>query len=507
MTALKDRHEDKIQGVLSCFDRVVVQGNLSGIGYADGMTSYLYKHGIRIFDFPKLARELREQIRDNAYEIAKRAGISITPASTLKGMRKEKWVQKCLKERGEKPGLVCILSAMEACTKYKPWHDKKSGRTFLKYGRGKCTHYYFYFIDEQFGLCYMRVPTWCPFRLQVYFNGHNWLACRLRQAGIGYKMLDNAFVDIDDFERAQSLADEFSIPALTHMLNRQAPRFCPVVADLSLAYQWTVMQVEYCTDLIFRRQQDLAAIYEHLVRTAVHTVKAEDVATFLGRKLHSSYRDEVGNDLGRRVRGARIKHKMGPVSLKMYDKRGIVLRIETTCNDVSFFRHYRTVIHRNGEHSAAVAPMRKALYNLAVELPRIMGACNRRYLQFVSSLEEPTADTKALDKLTASVKRDGRTYRGFNFFLAEDRSLFEVLLRGEFNLGGLRNRDLRQRLPKLSPSQISHRIKRLRVHGVLKKVARSYNYHLTAFGRRVLATALRLQQTVVLPLLAKPTGA
>ncbi|MCK7509657.1 MAG: hypothetical protein MZV70_40185 [Desulfobacterales bacterium] len=55
---------------------------------------------------------------------------------------------------------------------YKPWHDKPSGRTFLKADTGKCLHYYFYFIDRDLGLCYLRVPTWAPFRLQFYFNGH-----------------------------------------------------------------------------------------------------------------------------------------------------------------------------------------------------------------------------------------------------------------------------------------------------------------------------------------------
>jgi hypothetical protein len=52
------------------------------------------------------------------------------------------------------------------------------------------------------------------------------------------------------------------------------------------------MQVEYATDIVFRRQPELAPIYEALVRTAVHAVKAENVAMFLGRKLNGGYRDE-----------------------------------------------------------------------------------------------------------------------------------------------------------------------------------------------------------------------
>lgn len=507
MSAKIERYEDKIRGVLSCYDRVLVQGNLPSLGYEKGMTGYLYEQGIRIFDYKKkFAQPLRDKIRDNAHEVAKQAGVPIVDARSLKGMRKEKWVAQVLEERGDAPGLVCIFWAVERCTEYKPWHDRKRGKTYLRRKQGKCLHYYFYFIDEQFGLCFMRVPTWCPFRLQFYFNGHSWLAAQLDQAGIGYEKLENAFVSIDDFEAAQSLADGLSFPLLLKTLNHYARLFCPVLDELNVEYRWTLAQVEYSTDIVFWRQQYLASFYEHVVRMAVHAVKVEQVATFLGRKLHGNYQDEVGNDLGRRVRGTRIKHSMGPTSIKMYDKFGIILRIETTCNDISFFKHFRTVHHRNGERSSKVARMRKSICNLPVELRDVMRACNRRYLEFVSALETPTADTKALDKLTGSVKRSGRTYRGFNFFLPQDRSLFEVLLRGEFNLSGLRNCDLRRALPDLSPGQASHRIKRLRVHGILKKVANRYRYHLTAFGKRVLALALRLRETVILPSLGSATN-
>jgi hypothetical protein len=122
-------------------------------------------------------------------------------------IRKEAVVAKVLEARGEHPGLVYILSAMESCESYKPWHDKASGKTFLKPDSGKCLHYYFYFIDERLGLCYLRVPTWCPFRLQFYCNGHGWLARKLTAAGIEFTLTDNAFLSLSDLDRAQRLAD------------------------------------------------------------------------------------------------------------------------------------------------------------------------------------------------------------------------------------------------------------------------------------------------------------
>ena len=504
MAALLESYKERIQGVLGCYDRLVIQGIIPTVCYADGMTNYLRQKGIRIFDYSKFAEPLRDTTRENAERLAEKAGISIQFIRKLRGMRKEEIVRKCIDQRGTKPGLVCILSAMESCPSYKPWHDKETHKTFLRPAQGKCLHYYFYFIDPELGLCYLRVPTWCPFRLQFYFNGHNWLASKLQKEGLEYMMLDNAFVAIEDFDAAQVLSDKFSVATLHRKLDRYARKMCPAAATFGADYHWSIMQAEYSTDIVFCRQKDLAPLYEHLARTLVQAIKAEDIATFLGRKLTGNYRGQMGNDFSRRIQGTRIKHSMGPASIKMYDKCGLVLRIETTVNDVSFFKHHRIVLHRDGTRSFKLAPLRKAIYSLSPDLKTLLEACNRRYLAFLSQLDDPAPALKALDKITASVAVKGRTYRGFNFFLPDDRSLFETILRGEYHISGMRNRDLRKHLSHLSTAQVSHRIKRLRIHGLLKKVGRSYKYYLTALGRKALTTALRLREFVVLPSLSSP---
>ncbi len=227
---------------------------------------------------------------------------------------------------------------MEACTAYMPWHNKQTHKTYVKTTQGKCLHYYFYFIDAELGLCYLRVPTWCPFRLQFYCNGHNWLASQLRQHEIDYVQHDNAFLQIDDFERANELAAALDVTQLHAKLDQFAQQYCPVVTHLNLAYSWSLMQVEYATDLVFKEQRTLQAIYPHLLETLIQAVKPADIATFLGRKLHGHYQDEMGNRFNVRLEGSCIRHQMGPVSIKMYDKFAIVLRIETTVTDVSFFQ-------------------------------------------------------------------------------------------------------------------------------------------------------------------------
>jgi hypothetical protein len=506
MSGLTERYAERIAGVIECPDRVVIMGTLPTACYADGMTRFLSARNVRIFDYFEFTKPLKDSIHENAKRIAAEAGLEIEFIRKLKSFRKEQRIQQILAKRGDHPGLVHVFSAMETCTSYKPWHDKTTGRTFLKPDSGKCLHYYFYFVDEELGLCYLRVPTWCPFRLQFYFNGHNWLARQLDKRGIGYRMLDNAFLDIDDWNEAQRLADAFDVRKLHRRIDRYAARFCPVEPTFGETYHWSLMQNEYATDVVFRSANDLKPVYEEITRTAVSTVKADKVATFLGRKLHGNYRDEMGTHFHTRIEGTCIRHEMaGKAAIKMYDKFGRILRIETTVNDVSFFRHYRKVEHRDGTSSMKQAPVQKTIYSLPV-LTELCRAANRRYLAFISTLDDPSDGLKKMRKIASAARDAGRSYRGFNVMAADDYELFLAIARGEHNISGLTNRALRKVLPHKTSSQISRQLKRLRTHGLIKKVGRTYKYYLSKLGQSAVTAALKVRDAIVIPALTQPAS-
>src|SRR5271167_4604586 len=315
-SALVERYDDRIAGVLSCYDRVVVTGTLPTVCYAEGMTRFLYGNRIRIFDYSDFASSLRDRVREAAASLAAEAGIAIEHVS--KGhVRKETIVAKVLEQREDHPGLVHVISAMETCDAYKPWHDKQTHKTYLRPDSGKCLHYYFYFMDAELGLVYLRVPTWSPFRLQFYCNGHSWLARQLTAAGIGFISADNAFVRIDDWQRAQELADGFSPDLLHRVLDRYAAQCCPVLEVFGQTYHWSLMQVEYATDLVFRSAATLGPLYEQLTRQSVLSVKAEQIATFLGRQITPQLAQELGSQFSTRIEGTCIKHRFGDASIKM----------------------------------------------------------------------------------------------------------------------------------------------------------------------------------------------
>jgi hypothetical protein len=126
--SLTERYDDRIAGVLSCYDRVVVTGTLPTVCYAAGMTKFLYAIGVRIFDYPQFASTLRDRVRERAASLAAQAGITIEHIAKSH-IRKEAVVAEVLKRRGEHPGLVHVISAMEACGAYQPWHDKRVAGT------------------------------------------------------------------------------------------------------------------------------------------------------------------------------------------------------------------------------------------------------------------------------------------------------------------------------------------------------------------------------------------
>jgi hypothetical protein len=482
---------------------MLITGTLPGWCHAQGMASYLLGRGIRLFDYPEAMKPLAKESDAAIAREAAAAGLTIEWVARPNRFRKEEAIQQILAQRGDAPGLVHSFKVMEACTRFVPWRNKDTGETGLRAASGKCAHYYVYFIDPDYGLCFLRVPTWAPFRLEFYCNGHSWLARQLAKAGIAYTPLDNTFLQIADWHRAQELADSFSVEALHHLLDSLAQRFCPVIRHVPDGYHWSLLQIEYATDLVFRRAEDLPPLYQALVQAAVHTVTPDQVAQFFGHPLDPRSQAALETDyrVNRRLNCTRLKHTLGWASVKLYDKGQRVLRIETTVNKVSEFKHYRTVEHRDGTSEMKLAPMRQTIYSLP-PLRDLLRAVTRRYLDWLSALDDPTEGSRHLTTLGTSRRQDDRPYRGFNLFQTADLDAVRARLQGTGAVAGITNRALRALLPGRTSAPISYFLKRCRVFKLLRRCQHRYRYHLTQLGRRLALAALRVRELVIVPTLA-----
>ena len=191
---LTERYANEIKGILTCFDRLVFFGSFQEIAYSGAMDHHLWSEKIQYVDYVKYADRLRLDMVDHVKAVAGYYNVDITFVN--QDVRKEDLVAEKLKKRGRRKGIVCILSAIESCRCYKVKKDHQTGYLRLRNSPGKCLHYYIYLFDEELGLTYLRIPTWAPFRLQLYFNGHDWLERQMKREGIRFKKKDNTFTHI-----------------------------------------------------------------------------------------------------------------------------------------------------------------------------------------------------------------------------------------------------------------------------------------------------------------------
>jgi hypothetical protein len=285
-----------------------------------------------------------------------------------------------------------------------------------------------------------------------------------------------------------------------------------------LRHYWSADETEWATDIMFRSPTALANLYPSLIQHAMTTFSSPDVLRFLGRKtllsgeVHGKFQGEVISDLRRRAEGVRVKHRLNRNSIKMYDKQGSVLRIETTINDARDLR-----VHRASETNPQGPKTLRVLRKGVVDLPRraaISQAANQRYLDALAAVDTPVPLSIVIDRLSQPILHDAGRARGLHPLCGEDARLAENLLRGEFTLNGFRNRDIRALLfantedkseMRRQSAKVGRLLRLFREHGLIYKVTRTHRYQLSAAGRRTLplivaarrANTQKLQQLAI----------
>ena len=344
------KHADKITGTLSGFDRLVFRGTLRMLAHCAGMMTYLHQVGVLLKEFGAHAEALTRQLREASEALAKQTGRPIHYLASAQS-NKEAIARRIAVEDGISEGLICLLTAVEPCQSYVIDKDRAAKTIDLRLCQRKCLYLYHYQIHPLFGFMHARIQTWFPFAIQICLNGREWLSRSLAAAGLAAQRRENCFTWLKDPARAQQLMDEqlrsdwpTLLDGIAHSLN---PQHEAMFADYPMPYYWTTHQSEWATDILFRSPAALAELYPPLVRHGLSTLRSPDVMRFLGRKvspdgrLPPRFQAEVVSDVKQRPEGVRIKHRVGQNSVKMYDKQGSVLRVETTINDVDAFKTFR----------------------------------------------------------------------------------------------------------------------------------------------------------------------
>jgi len=504
MKSFIQKHGKDVMGTLSGFDRLVFRGHIRRLSFVEGMTSYLSSAGVLLKDFGQHVLRVTSRIKEASLALAQH---TLRPVKYLQSsqIHKEDVAREIAMKDNVSEGLICVLTCVEPCQSFEIYRNRELKKLELQHRFRKCLHIYHYFIDPQFGFMSARIQTWFPMSIQVCINGREWLAQQLDQQGIGYQKRDNCFTWLEDLPRAQELMDRLLRSSWSVILNKISAQLNPLHNELfdrfPAMYYWSVYQSEWATDIMFKSPDRLAKIYPQLLRHAITTFQSPDVMRFLGRKIPPegniphAFAGEVLSHLKERPEGIRIKHWVGINHIKLYDKQGSDLRVETTINDPHDFKVFRL---KEGDPNADLdwLPLRKGIADL-YRRSEVSQAANNRYLNALAHANDTQPLGALTEKLCRPTSWKGKRVRPMNPYAPDDLALLKAVSRGEFNINGFRNRDLRSILysqdKELSAKQkrsrsaaVTRKIRLLRAHGLIKKVHKTNRYLLTTDGSKTI---------------------
>jgi hypothetical protein len=524
MNTFLQRHRSSVIGVLSGFDRVRLRATARILANTDGLGGVLKYVGVLLKDFKQFAMDMSEQIKLASKQLAESLQRPLHYLGNP-SISKEETARRIADEDKISEGLICVLSAVEPCWSFHVRRDRESKKLVLESAMRKCLHLYHYFQHPRLGFMHARLQSWLPFNVHVCLNGREWLARQMDQAEIAYRQRDNCFTWIQDVARAQELFDDQLQVNWAEMLNpvlhEVHPHHCSIFPSFPLDYYWSADESEWATDVMFKSAAQLAGVYPNLIGHAMANLRGRDVMRFLGRATpicageYGTFKGELVTDLKQRPEGIRIKHRVNQNSIKMYDKQGSVLRVETTINNTREFKVYRTC---DGQRETTTRPapkakwrpMRKGVSDIH-RRAQVCQAANERYLQAMADVADTTPLRNLSQPLCRRVKLAGRWIRGLNPLSEADANLLEKVGQGEFILNGFRNRNLRALLfPATTDKQqlrrqagaVTRIIRMLRAHGPIRKVPKTHRYIVTERGRTTITALLSARQADTAKLIA-----
>ena len=506
MNAFVAKHRPEIKGVLHCFDRVILRGHLpiAGTGY---FLRWLTSKQVALnlnqlpegwWNFKDAAPWFAETLKNHAHALAAERNRPYRHLPAPSGWRKTlaSWPSKT------KSSTDWCASTGDGNLPHLPRAVQRGRST--RSDQRVCLVIYYYWMDREFGLMHVKLQTWFPFTVQVYVNGHEWLARKLTARGTAFDKLDNAFVELADAERPATGAGILAARVAKAARSSGQPGQSPAHG---LAGRPELLLGDRPGRVFHRRavcRQDRARLI------ASRSVRARGALFWRGtgddvfrtEVFAGRFQGEVRTHWRRREPGAAVKHWVKSNAIKMYDKGGRVLRIETVINEPKEFFVHRPRPKHDGGKVVGWFAMNKGVANL-YRYAQVSQRANDRYLEALAVVNDVGVGQRELDWRCAPVSFQGRRRRGLQPLSRDDQALFQAVLRGEHAVRGFRNGEVAERLYGPRPKdpaerrrrsgRVSRRISLLRAHGLVAKYPRSRRYRVTRAGQRFMSTAIHVR--------------
>jgi len=492
------QNKEKIKGVLSTFDRMIIKGYFLQLCNYRQFLYYLIQNNIKLKDFSEFALKQTESLCNNIDNYIKDNNVDLQYLNSTKIDKGELALEEFNKDT-TRTGLIKAFSVIELCDTMTVVPNKTIQKLEVASRKTKCKHYYLYYNDIEFGWMFIKIQTWFPYNVEIYINGRVYLSKILDKENIKYQMYNNSFSYLEDYDKVQEIADRIlnkdlasSFDGLIKPINNLLPN---IEKTIGHSYYWCLAECEFATDITFNSRSDLEKFYKPLVEASFFTFSSSDIYSFFGRnvsRISSFTKGEVVSDLRNRYQGYRIKFKINKNNLKMYDK-GNNLRIEVTINNPKDFKvqkdKEKIIKTENGYERQIVkdwVPMGKSIINL-YRYAEISKDIIKRYQNALPDIDTNKIPLKEIKAISERKEVNNKTYSGFNILNAETLLLFHVIASGNFIINGFTNKSIRDKLyPDINEAMINkvtRLLAKLRAHGIIKKVHKRNKYYLTVKGR------------------------
>ena len=470
--------------VYHCFDRVVINGYLSGLSRPENVV-YFFRDVLGIGAITKEVLSTRTRDYQGWVEAyARNQKIPIEWAE--KGVRKEDYVRPWLRriERRQRTGVYFIFKSMEQGATFRSTVPKfptaDPDYRILGKQRSRFTHYYFYIRDAVLGPMVLRVASFLPFQTTYYLNGHSFIEQELRRSGVPFRKHDNAFLAITDPRRLQAAADRFTPRVIQERLDYWTFVLGPKFARrerraMNLRRFYAVGQVEYCRNFIFRRHFPIHRLFERSCEIGLWRLTADKISEIFGvrvtRRLHGKLQSTLEQlEHGHHIFRAYYKNSF----VKQYEKFRTFLRNELCSNNLRDFH-----LKKGLEHLAAV---RTAFL-----------AVTDRFAAFQAQCLNVHVDFPLLQRLALPIVVGRTKFPGIKIHDTRMIRLFEVLLHAGTQVAGWRTVDIHDAIlttyglaaDRYRITQLRYDLRKLKAHGLLERDGKRYAYRLTPKGLKL----------------------
>src|ERR1700731_31696 len=485
--------------VYHCFDRIVILGHLPLLTRPENIVHFFRDvHGVGAIT-KEVLRQRTTEYHQWIEAFARNHHIPIEWAE--KGVRKEDYVRPRLRQMEGRQhfGVYFILKSMEIGTNFRVAMPKyptaDPNYRILSRQRSRYTHYYVYIRDPVLGPIALCVGSFLPFAITYYLNGHHFIEQQLRSAGVQFRKNDNAFLWVADAQALQAAADALSAKLIRTRLDYWTlivgPKFSKKDRQaINLARYYSLQQVEYCRNLIFRRNFPIHKLFERSCDLGLLRLTADRISQVFGWRLHKRLPGKLSSVLDRTDHGHHVLRAYAKNAvMRMYEKFSTFLRLEALSNNLKDFG------------------LNKGLDNLD-QVRRILGAVTDRFAAFEAQALDVHVDFPLFQRLALPIPRGAAKIPGIKLHDTRMLRLMEVLLHAGTRVLGWRTAEIHQAIISsfsLAPAsytvtQLRYDLRKMKGHGLLERDGQRYAYRLTSKGTRAALLFVLFHQRVCGPL-------